>query len=142
MGIILVSFLTLLRLTIATGVLNSIILFANILQANKTLLFPKDTQNIFTVFIAWMNLDFGFQVCFYNGFDAYAQTWLQFLFPVYIWLTIAAIIIASRYSINISKLIGHNPIAVLGTLVLMSYMKILKIIVEVYDERTLTLILN
>ena len=40
------------------------------------------------------------------------------------------IIISSRYSITISKLIGTNPIAVLATLILMSYNKILKVIIE------------
>ena len=79
-----------------------------------------------------MNLDFGFQTCFFDGLDAYTQTWLQFVFPLYVWLLIGAIIFISRYSITVSKLIGHNPIAVLATLILMSYMKILKIIVEVY----------
>ena len=44
----------------------------------------------------------------------------------------SAIILTSRYSITVSKLIGHNPIAVLATLLLMSYAKILKIIIEVY----------
>ena len=42
-------------------------------------------------------------------------------------------IVGSRYSIVLSKLIGHNPIAVLATLLLMSYTKILKIIIDVYS---------
>ena len=85
-----------------------------------------------TVFIAWMNLDLGIETCFYNGMTAYAQTWLQFAFPIYIWILIIIIIITSRYSVRVSKLIGHNPIAVLATLLLTSYTKILKIIIDVY----------
>ena len=34
----------------------------------------------------------------------------------------------------LSKLIGHNPIAVLATLLLMSYTKILKIVIDVYSS--------
>ncbi len=64
--------------------------------------------------------------------DAYAQTWLQFLFPIYVWFLIGSIILISRHSITVSKMIGHDPIAVLATLILMSYTKILKIIVDVY----------
>ena len=86
-----------------------------------------------TIFIAWMNLDLGFETCFYNGMTAYAKTWLQFAFPIYIWILIALIIITSRYSVRVSRLIGHNPIAALNTLVLMSYTKILKIIIDVYS---------
>jgi hypothetical protein len=136
-GIALVIFLIFLKLTIATGSLNSIILYANIVQANRKLFFPTNTRNVLTVFIAWINLDLGFQTCFYDGLDAYGQTWLQFAFPLYVWLLIGSIILISRYSIMVSKLIGHNPIAVLATLLLMSYTKILKIIIEVYSSAEL-----
>ena len=133
-GIALVVFLTSLRLTVAIGSLNSVILYANILQVNRSLLFPANTRNILTIFLAWMNLDLGIQTCFYDGLDAYAQTWFQFAFPLYVWLLIGMIIIMSRYSITVSKLIGHNPIAVTATLILMSYTKLLKIIIEVYSS--------
>ena len=136
-GMALVVFLTSLRLTVATGILNSVILCANIFQAKRNLFFPSNTRNPLTVFIAWVNLDLGFQTCFYDGLDAYALTWLQFAFPLYVWLIIASIIVISRYSITLSKLIGSNPVAVLATLLLMSYTKILKIIIEVYSYKKL-----
>ena len=135
-GIILVVFLSTLRLTVATGMINSVILYANIVQVNRHLFFPNKV-NVLTVFIAWMNLDLGFETCFYNGMTSYQQTWLQFAFPIYIWMLITLIIITSRYSVKVSKLIGHNPIAVLATLLLMSYTKILKIIIDVYSSAKL-----
>ena len=131
-GIALVVFLSILRLTVATGMINSVILYANIVQVNRHLFFPN-TVNVLTIFVAWMNLDLGIETCFYNGMTAYVETWLQFAFPIYIWILITLIIITSRYSVRLSKLIGHNPIAVLATLLLMSYTKILKIIIDVYS---------
>ena len=136
-GIALVTFLTFLRLTIATGSLNCIILYANIVQVNRKLFLPINTRNVLTVFIAWMNLDLGFETCFCDGLDAYAQTWLQFAFPFYVWLLIGLVILVSRHSIMMSKLIGHNPVAVLATLLLLSYTKILKVITEVYSSANL-----
>ena len=133
-GIVLVVFLSVLRLTVATGMINSLILYANIVQVNRRLFFHANTVNILTVFIAWLNLDLGFETCFYDGMDAFAQTCLQFVFPVYLWVLICLIILTSRYSITVSKLIGHNPIAVLATLLLMSYAKVLKIIIDVYSS--------
>ena len=133
-GIILALFLSVLRLTIATGFLNSIILYSNIVQVNRSIFFSDRSSNVLTIFLAWMNLDFGFQVCLYNGMDAYIQTWLQFAFPVYVWILVGLIVFVSRYSITISKLIGHNPIAVLATVILMSYTKVLKIIIEVFSS--------
>ena len=80
-----------------------------------------------------MNLDLGFETCFYDGMTAYAQTWLQFAFPLYVWMLMGLIIVTCRYSVTLSKLIGHNPIAVLATLLLMSYNKVLKIMIDVYS---------
>ena len=133
-GVILVIFLSVLKLTVATGMINSLILYANTVQVNKMIFFPTSTPNVLTVFIAWLNLDLGFEVCFYDEMDAYIQTWLQFAFPLYIWFLISVIIVTSRYSITMTKLIGHNPIAVLATLLLMSYTKILKVIIDVYSS--------
>ena len=59
-GISLVAFLSLLKLTVATGVLNSLIVYANIVQ---NIFFPDNTVNVLTVFVAWLNLD--------QGMDAY-----------------------------------------------------------------------
>ena len=131
-GIALVVFLFILRLTVATGMINSVILYANIVQAHKGILLPPNTFKVLTIFIAWMNLDLGIETCFYDGLTAYAETWLQFAFPIYVWMIISIIILTSKYSLTVSKWIGHNPIAVLATLLLMSYTKILKIIIDVY----------
>ena len=132
-GIVLVIFLSVLRLTVASGVANSVVLYANIVQVNKSVFLPVHEANVLTVFIAWINLDLGIETCFYDGMTAYAQVWLQFIFPVYVWILMTLIIVTSRYSITMSKLIGHDPIAVLATLLLMSYNKILKTFIDVYS---------
>ena len=136
-GLALVVFLSLTRLTVATGTINSLILYANLVQVNKTVFFPSGHTNPLTVFVAWLNLDFGFQVCFFDGMDIFAQTLLQFAFSLYVWTLIFLIILSSRYSITVSKLIGSNPVAVLATLLLMSYNKILKVIIDVFSSVTL-----
>jgi predicted outer membrane repeat protein len=131
-GIALVIFLSIMRLTVATGMMNSVIFYANIVQANKNQ-FLHTNRNVLTVFIAWLNFDLGIETCFYNGMTAYIQTWLQFAFPVYMWILVTLIILGSRYSITLSKVVGHNPIAVLATLLLLSYTKILKVTIDVFS---------
>ena len=128
-GIVLVVILFLLRLTVAVGTLNGLLFYANIIQANHQTFFPRETINFFTVFIAWLNLDLGIETCFYDGMNIYAYSWLQFLFPFYVWLLIIILITASRYSQKISSCLGQNPVAVLATLFLMSYSKILTAII-------------
>ena len=61
----------------------------------------------------------------------YSKVWLQFLFPAYIWLLLAIIIVGSHYSTKISRLFGRNPVACLSTLILLSYTKILRNIITI-----------
>ena len=124
-GLALVFFLLIFRITVAAGTLNGLIVYANILSLNRHILLSTNSSNFLTVFMAWLNLDFGIPLCFYNGMDAYARTWLQFVFPLYIWLVIGLIILLSNFSQRIAKVFGTNPVAVLATLFLLSYTKIL-----------------
>ena len=132
-GLVLVFLLLIFRITVATGTLNGLIVYANILSLNRDILLSTNSANLLTVFIAWLNLDFGIPLCFYNGMDAYARTWLQFVFPVYIWVVIVLIILLSKFSHRIAKVFGTNPVAVLATLFLLSYTKILRAIITAFS---------
>ena len=138
-GIALVILLLVLRLTVAAGTINGLIFYANVIAVNSAIFFQTQTTNapkilvhtakVFTVFIAWLNLDLGIETCFYNGTDTYIKTWLQFSFPLYVWALVGMIIIGSHYSGRISRLFGSNPIAILATLFLLSYAKLLRIVI-------------
>ena len=128
-GVVLVILIFLLHLTVDVGTLNGLTFYVNIIQANRQTFFPSGTVNLFTVFIAWMNLDFGIESCFLVGMDIYVYSWLQFVFPFYIWCLIAAIIVVCHYSKKASKRLGQNPVTVLATLLFVSYGKILNAIV-------------
>ena len=119
----------LLKLTVAIGTVNGLILYANIIQANSSVFFPPGKINVLTVFVAWLNLDLGIETCFYDGMNAYTSTWLQFLFPFYVWFLIGLVILMSRCSSIIARSFGKNPVTVLATLFLLSYSKILHTII-------------
>ena len=84
-----------------------------------------ESTDPFSVFITWLNLDLGIETCFYNGLDAYSKTWLQFVFPVYIWVLVGLMILINHFSHRFANLLGNNPVFVLATLILLSYTKIL-----------------
>ena len=128
-GIALVAIILLLKLSISFGTMNGLIFYANVIQANRSAFFPSGETNILTVFIAWLNLDLGIETCFYDGMTTYAFTWLQFLFPFYVWFLIGLIIVVSRYSSKIARSLGNNPVATLATLFLLSYSKILRAVI-------------
>ena len=138
-GVALIVFLVLLNLTASIGTINGLIFYANIVRANHAIFFPPEISNSFlSWFIAWLNLDLGIEVCFYNGLDGYAKAWLQFLFPVYIWFIVITIILLSRRYFAIAKLCGNNTVQVLATLFLLSYAKLLRNIITVFQSSTLT----
>ena len=134
-GIALVVLLIVLNLTVSVGTINGLIFYANIVRANHATFFPPNTTNSFlSWFIAWINLDFGIETCFYNGLDAYVKTWLQFVFPLYIWFLVGMIILLSHYFKIAARLSGRNAVPVLATLFLLSYAKLLRIIITVFQS--------
>ena len=131
MGVALVILLLVCKLTVATGTLSGLVFYANIVGPNRAIFLPVESTNAFSVFIAWLNLDFGIETCFYDGMDIYSKTWLQFVFPVYIWVLIGLMILLSHFSGRFAKLLGNNPVSVLATLILLSYTKILRTLITV-----------
>ena len=132
-GIALVILLLVCKLTVAVGTINGLIFYANIIAVNKSVFFPSGDTNIILdilrVFIAWLNLDLGIETCFYDGMDAYSRTWLQFIFPVYIWVLVCTVIILCYYKTWAVRMFGRNPVAVLATLFLLSYAKLLRTVI-------------
>ena len=141
-GLALVFLLLKCNLTVSEGTINGLIFYANIVRVNQAIFFPKSSSlfmtKILSVFIAWLNLDLGVQVCFFKGMTAYIKACLQFLFPIYIWLLVGFVIVSSRYSSTISKLTGSNAVQVLATLFLLSYAKLLRAIIEAASPIVLT----
>ena len=132
-GIVLVAFIKLLNLTVSEGTLNGLIFYANIIGANQATFFPSTSTHcpVLTVFIAWLNLDLGIQTCFIDGLNGYWKTWLQFVFPAYIWIITAVIIVIAHYSSTGARFFGSNSVQVLATLFLLSYTKLLRTIITV-----------
>ena len=128
-GPALVAFIKLLDITISQGTLNGLVFYANIIQANQDIFLPWRSTHPLTVFIAWLNLDFGVEMCFFNGLDAYSKTWLQFVFPLYVWSIAGLIIILAKHSARLAKVMGNNSVPVLATLFLLSHAKLFRTII-------------
>ena len=117
-GVILVAAILVLNLTVAVGTLNGLIFYANIAAANSSFLFPS--RSIFSITVAWMNLELGIDTCFFEGMNVYWKMWIELLFPAYVIFLIFLIIIISENSLKFANLIGQkNPVATLDTLILL-----------------------
>lgn len=127
-GILLVAILFICNFTVTQGTLSGLIFYANIFAVNVSILLPDNkftSLNYFAIiFLSWLNLDPGIDICFYNGLTEYHKIWGHFIFPVYLW-TIAGLIVflCGRY-IWVARLVGRNAVPVLATILLLSYAKI------------------
>ena len=138
-GLALVVVLMLSNVTVADGVINGLIFYANIVGVNSALFFPPGETNVLTIFISWLNLNFGIEVCFFDGMEMYTMAWLQFVFPVYLSAILIAIIVSTHYSTTVSKfLIRKNAVKVLATLFLLSYTKLLNTSINALSYVTLS----
>ena len=141
-GFLLVLFIGALNLTVSQGMINGLIFYANIVWTYKTVFFPQE-QKISGVlvflrtFIAWVNLDFGIEVCFVSGLTTFWKTWLQFVFPAYIFTITGLTVLAISYLTKQTSLLRNRGVSVLGTIFLLSYMKIMRIIIATMNPSTL-----
>lgn len=123
-----------LNLTVAIGTLNSIIFYANIINANQNIYFSQPYLTFVPVFISWLNLNIGFDVCFFEGMNVYDKTWIQLAFPMYIIFLVLVIIFICSSSSKFTNLLGkRNPVATLATLILLSYTKLLETVIATFS---------
>ena len=139
MGILLVVVLIALNLTVSVGTLNGLLFYANIVKLYEPVFSRKGALPVLSQIISWINLDFGIEACFYNGMNSYAKQWLQFAFPLYLWMIIIVIIWLCRRYGKISKLMGSHAVPVLSTLTFLSYTKLVRAIIIVLNKREVTL---
>ena len=72
-GLVLVSFIKLLDLTVSQDTINGLIFYANVIQANhyNIIFLPwRSTHILLSVFIAWLNLDLGLETGFFKELNA------------------------------------------------------------------------
>ena len=124
-GIVLVAVLMFLNLSVSVGTINGLLFYANMVKLNEAFFFPNGSIPVVSQFISWLNLDLGIEVCLFDGLDGYWNTWLQFVFPAYLFLLMGGIIVGCRYSVWLCRLCGSHAVPALATLFLMSYTKIL-----------------
>ena len=135
-----------LDLTITEGAFNGLVFYANIVWIYQTVLFSVTTSevmDVFKVFVAWLNLDFGIEMCFIKGLDAFWKSLPQYVFPVYIWIIAYMVVLLYRHTNihqrfpRIANLMG-KPTHVLVTFLLMSYTKFARTIIDALRYSALT----
>ena len=135
-GLLLVVVLFALNLTVTEGNINGLVFYANVMAMNQTIRFSAGEAGYLYIFLAWLNLDLGISTCLFDGMDGYTETWLQFVFPVYLWVVILVVVLFySKFRAN--RLGGKNAVQVLATLLLLSYTKLQRTVVTILSFTSL-----
>ena len=139
-GLILVVLLFALRLTVATGTINGVIFYANILGLSMDQL-TRDYHGPYLkylhIVISLLNLNLGFPLCFYEGMTTTARVGFQFIFPVYLWSIVIGMIIIANHSVRVSNFISKSSVQVLATLFYLSFSKLLRTVIDILSHTTL-----
>ena len=130
-GIALIAVIIALNLTVSVGTINGLIFYANVVKIYEHIFFPNGPVKFLSHIISWLNLDLGIETCFINGMGSCSKVWLQFFFPGYVWFLLILIIILSRYSNKMVRLMGRQAIPVLATMILLSYTKLIRTVFQV-----------
>lgn len=131
-GLGLIAFLRLFNITISQGSPNPFMFYANVIHVNDTFFFRNRHTDPLTVFVSWMNLDFGIESCFYDGMDALQKAFLQFAFPSYLLLIIGIIVLVSRRSTRLTRLLGSNGVSIISTLLHLSFFKLFRATIAIF----------
>ena len=84
---------------------------------------PRDSLPLVLI-ISLLNLDLGFEVCFYDGMTEYAKLWLQFAFPIYLILLTSFLLLLRKHLRCVKRITRHNGNTTMAIILLMSCNKI------------------
>ena len=125
-GMALVFIMMACNFTLASGTLNGLLFYANILIANQSTFFPFQKVNVLTVFVSWLGLNLGIPTCFFNGMDGFQKVWIQMSFEAYLILLMIIIILLGRFVRVANFYHKHKlyPVHALATISMLSYEKL------------------
>lgn len=139
-GIFFVFILFALNLTVTTGTICGLVIYSNVLNLSTHIILTE-IEGINPIplrsFIAFLNLDLGFPICFYDGMSTSVKYGLQFIYPVYLWLIVIFLIIACKFSVRLANKLGFACVQVLATLLFFSYSKVLSNVYTILTFQTL-----
>ena len=148
-GIGLVAVLIVLNLTVSLGTINGLLFFVNTVKVYESIFFGSHHNVMLHYFFSWLNLDLGINTCFYNGMDACHKAGLQYVFPLYLlalvvlivalcrcgeWVGLRSIPWVVKLSDKAALLMGTKIVPVLATLLLLSYTKVIRAIILIYQK--------
>ena len=144
-GVLIMCGILFLHITVSDGYLNSILFYTNILSIYIPVLSSTSQNATIFVIVAWLNLDYGIESCFYDGMTTLTHVALRLVFPFYLVLLMLLVILVSNKSKVLSRIFSRAQFSaakMFATILLMSYATILEVCLELMSPIVLTSVDN
>ena len=125
-GVVFVLLLYIFKFTIELGTIGGLVFWLDIFSI--VILSPYKTGTLGTIpFIMLSALNYWLfaPVCLWNGLDSLSKAAVLFIFPLYLWVLVGIIILASNCSSTIANWAVGSSVQVLATLMYFSYSEVL-----------------
>ena len=128
-GLLLVIALFAFKIDVTNTNITGLILYANIISLNYFNIFSSNASKFplfsATILISLLNLDLGFELCFYDGMTEYAKLWLQFIFPAYLILLTSLLLYVRKHAQCVKRFTRQDGNAIMGIMILMCSNKVI-----------------
>ncbi len=129
-GVVLFVVILLFEITVDKGWINAVFFYCNIISLYSFVVVSDFSLQLFLLPTHLLSLQPGIGVCFYDGMTALFRTYIQLLFPVYLYILMGLYsLIASRITVSFCK--NYSPTKTFVTLNVMTYASILNTCIEI-----------
>ena len=123
-GILTVTGIAMLRITITEGYLNAVLFYSNVANLFAQYFSPAATGKGAFFLVAWISQTFGVPACFYNGMTTLAVTGLHLLYVLYLFALTGLLTLVLR-SKKLPSSEQYTPSKVIGTMLVICYTSLL-----------------
>ena len=123
-GIGIIAFISFLHITISDGYINGVLFYVSIVSSYEVHFVGHLKGREVFIPIFFLNLDMGFETCFYDGMTQLDRAGLSLVFPIYLFILMVLFIFLASRSLRLSEYLAKSnftPSKLIATLITLSY---------------------
>ena len=117
-GFGIMTFIGRIGITVSHGFFNSIVFYCNIVVPFEPFLLTDPT---IMLGLSIINLNIGFPLCFFDGMNALYRAYLNFVFPIYLWIVMGIYTVLLHYELFPKRWNLSNASQIFASVMLLSY---------------------
>ena len=123
-GIGIIAIISFLHISISEGYINGVLFYVSVVSSYEIHFTGHFSARWVFIPIYLLNLDMGFETCFYNGMTPLARAGLGLVFPAYLFILMVLFIWLASRSLRLSEWLANSnftPSKLVATLIVLTY---------------------